>query len=221
MENKNPIILYQREGCPYCQIVRKKLGLLNLPVLLMPVEKRGEDRLELIKISGQRSVPVLVDNGKVITESSAIIEYLDNTYGEGNQKGLPSDEYGLNTLVKGEYEQVLEKTIAALKTEGFGVLTDIDVKKTLKKKIGVDVPGQVILGACNPNFAHQALQAEEDLGLLLPCNVVIREVGQNEYRVSAVNPLKLLSVVGRDDLLPVAAEVKNKMSNVIEEISHI
>ncbi|MBU2511021.1 DUF302 domain-containing protein [bacterium] len=220
MENKNPVILYQREACPYCQIVRKKLELLNLSVLLIPVEERGGDRTELIRVSGQKSVPVLVDNGKVIAESAAIIEYLDNTYGTGDQKRLPSNEYGLSTLIKGTYEEVIEKTISALKTEGFGVLTEIDVKKTLKKKIGVDVPGQVILGACNPGFAHQALQAEEDLGLLLPCNIVVREVGENEYQVSAVNPLKLLSVVGRNDLLPVAAEVKTKMNNVISAVSH-
>jgi uncharacterized protein (DUF302 family) len=132
---------------------------------------------------------------------------------------MKSNDYGLRVLVKGDFEQVVEKTIAALKTEGFGVLTEIDVKKTLKQKIGVDVPQQLILGACNPTLAHQAMQAEADLGLLLPCNVVVREAENGSYWVSAVDPLKLLSVVGRDDLLSIAAAVKSKMATVIETVS--
>lgn len=219
MDRKNPIILYQREGCPFCQIVRKKLGLLNLPVLLVQVEAKGKDRQELFEISGQRSVPVLKDKDQVITESADIINYLEKTYGEGNLERLPSNEYGLATVVKGDYSQIVEKTIAALKVEGFGVLTEIDVQQTLKKKLDVDVPQQVILGACNPNFAHKALEMEEDLGLLLPCNVVVREIAGGEYQVSAVNPMRLLSVVGRDDLLPVAAEVKTKLANAIKSLS--
>jgi uncharacterized protein (DUF302 family)/glutaredoxin len=219
MIKENKLILYQRESCPYCQIVRKKLNLLGLTFLMVPVEKNGEDRQELISISGQQAVPVLVDQGKVLVESSVILDYLDKTYGSGQPEVMSANDYGLKTKVKGSFDDVMAKTVDALKTEGFGVLTDINVKNTLKKKIDVDVPQQTILGACNPKFAHQALQAEEDLGLLLPCNVVVREAEAGFYWVTAVNPLKLLSVVGRDDLLPVAAEIKNKMRNVIHAVS--
>jgi uncharacterized protein (DUF302 family)/glutaredoxin len=219
MANENLLTLYQREGCPYCQVVRKKLNQLGLRVLLVPVEQNGEDRRELKQVSGQQSVPVLVDKDNVIVESTEIMQYLDRRYGNGQSGAMKSNDYGLRVLVKGDFEQVVEKTIAALKTEGFGVLTEIDVKKTLKQKIGVDVPQQLILGACNPTLAHQAMQAEADLGLLLPCNVVVREAENGSYWVSAVDPLKLLSVVGRDDLLSIAAAVKSKMATVIETVS--
>lgn len=219
MNEQNTLILYQRETCPYCQLVRKKLNLLGLRFLLVPVEQNGKDREEVRKISGQQSVPVLVDQGKVLVESNAILDYLDKTYGNGQPAKMPSNDYGLRVKVKGDFNEVVEKTIAALKTEGFGVLTDINVKETLKKKIDVDVPQQVILGACNPKFAHQALEAEEDLGLLLPCNVVVREAEEGYFWVSTVNPLKLLSVAGRDDLLPVASEVKTRMQNVIQTLN--
>jgi len=218
MTEQNTLVLYQRESCPYCQVVRKKLNLLGLRVLLVPVEPKAEDREELKKISGQQLVPVLIDREKVLIESNKILDYLDRTYGTGQPEKMPSNDYGLRVKVKGTFDDVVEKTISVLKTQGFGVLTHIDVKDTLKKKIDVDVPRQVILGACNPNFAHQALQAEEDLGLLLPCNVVVREAEEGYSWVSAVNPLKLLSVVGRDDLLPVAAEVKSRMKNAMETL---
>jgi len=219
MESQQQIKLYQLDHCPYCQAVRQKLESLNLKVLSIPVPKKSDDRQDLFAVSGQKSVPVLVDGEKVLTGSESIINYLDESYGDGKRTVPPANDYGIRVKVKGDFEDVIERTVAALKTVGFGVLTEIDVKATLKKKLGVDVPKQMILGACNPNFAHQAMQAEEDLGLLLPCNVVVREAGENEYWVSAVNPLKLLSVVGRSDMLPVAAEVKQKLSGAIESLA--
>jgi uncharacterized protein (DUF302 family)/glutaredoxin len=216
---KNPIKLYQREGCPYCQIVRKKLSLLELPVLLVPVPQNSEERDELFELSGVRTVPVLVDQDKVIAESQDILKYLDETYGNGVSEQMPSNDYGIRTEIEGHFEEIVEKTTAALKNQGFGVLTDINIKKTLKAKLDVDVPQQVILGACNPKFAYGALEAEADLGLLLPCNVVVREKEPGKVFVTAVNPLKLLSVAGRDDLLPVAKEVKSKLSSAISSLA--
>lgn len=133
---------------------------------------------------------------------------------------MESTDYGIRVKVKGELSEVIEKTTEALKEVGFGVLTEIDVKSTLKKKLDVDVPQQIILGACNPNFAHKAMEAEPDIGLLLPCNVVVREAGEKEFWVTAVNPAKLLSVTGRDDMRSVAEEVKEKLSSAIDSLKN-
>jgi len=215
VETKNNMMLYQRESCPYCQIVRKKLDLLKQPVLLVPVEESGAERLALIKVSGQQQVPVLVDGSTVVNGSGQILAYLDRRAGQTDTGPMPSNKYGLSVTVKGHYDDVIAKTTDALKSEGFGVLTEIDVKTTLKKKIDVDVPRQIILGACNPGFAHRAMLAEPDLGLLLPCNVTVRETGENEFAVSTINPVKLLAIAGREDMLPMAKEVKQKLENAL------
>ncbi|MCP4756098.1 MAG: DUF302 domain-containing protein [Proteobacteria bacterium] len=220
METQKSLTLYQREACPYCQIVRKKLTMLNLPALMVPVERKGEDRKILAEISGQNAVPVLVDGGQVICGSQEILDHLDERHGSGKPEPLTANKYGLKVKVKGSFEEVVEKTTQALKKEGFGIQSEIDISATLKKKIGVDVPQQTILGACNPHFAHQALEAEPDLGLLLPCNVVVRATGNGEFWVTAVNPVKLLAIVGRDDMLPVAKEVKSKMEKALQHLEN-
>ncbi len=104
---------------------------------------------------------------------------------------------------------------AALKDEGFGVLTEIDVRSTLKEKIGADFRPYRILGACNPSLAHQALSTELDIGLLLPCNVVVYEDGEGSSTVSIMDPVRQLEVAGRDDLGPVAADVRQRMQRVL------
>jgi uncharacterized protein (DUF302 family) len=109
----------------------------------------------------------------------------------------------------------IERVREELKEEGFGVLCEIDVQATLKKKLGVDREPYVILGACNPPLAHRALEAEPDLGVLLPCNVVVYERG-GETHVSAVDAERMLSIVGNDELGPVAAEVKERLAAVVE-----
>lgn len=219
METQNSLVLYQRETCPFCQIVRKKLSLLNLPVLLMPVEATGSDRKALIELSGQQKVPVLANGDEVVIGSERILEYLDEQFGQGKSGPMPANNYGLGVTMAGPYEQVVERTIEALKTQGFGVMTEIDIKATLKKKIDVDVPHHIILGACNPGFAHKATTVEPDISLLLPCNVTVRETGENEFAVTAVNPVKLLSMVGREDLLSVALEVKDKLNNAMSSLN--
>ncbi len=110
-----------------------------------------------------------------------------------------------------------EAVTTALSQQGFGVLTEIDVQATMKKKLDVDIPPHVILGACNPSLAHQALQAEADIGLLLPCNVVIREDG-DETVVAAIDPQVMFSVVDREDVAPLAAEVKERLQAALAAI---
>ena len=126
--------------------------------------------------------------------------------------------YQISKVVDLSYDDALEKVTEELKKEGFGVLTEIDVKATLKEKLAVDVPKYKILGACNPPFAHQALKAESGAGLLLPCNVVVYESETGETTVAAINAEAMLSVIGRDDITPIAKEVNKRMTRVIDNL---
>ncbi|OGU72955.1 MAG: ABC transporter ATP-binding protein [Ignavibacteria bacterium RBG_16_34_14] len=125
--------------------------------------------------------------------------------------------YGFSKVVNIPYEEAVEKVTAELKKEGFGVLTSIDVKETLKKKIDVDFKKYVILGACNPLLAHKALQKEEELGLLLPCNIVVYEKGEDTV-VSIFDPMVMMKVVNNKELLLIAQDVKARMERVLEAI---
>jgi uncharacterized protein (DUF302 family) len=117
------------------------------------------------------------------------------------------------------YEEAVERITAALKGEGFGVLTEIDVQATLKAKLGVDFRRYVILGACNPPLAHRALSAEREIGLLLPCNVIVYEQDDGQTVVSALNPMVALGVVDNPALADVAAEVTQKLKGVIDGLA--
>ena len=125
--------------------------------------------------------------------------------------------YGFSKVVDLPYETAVEKVTSELKREGFGVLTTIDVKETLKKKINVDFGKYIILGACNPGLAHKALQAEEELGLLLPCNVIVYEK-ENKTTVSLFNPAIMSEIVDNDSLKPIAGAVKEKLERVFEAV---
>lgn len=116
------------------------------------------------------------------------------------------------------FEQALARTIEALKVEGFGVLTEIDVKETLKKKLGVDHPPYRILGACNPSLAHRALSAAPEVGLLLPCNVTVRQLENGKVEVAMVDPLMMMSVVNHPDLKPVADEARSRLERVAQSL---
>ena len=122
--------------------------------------------------------------------------------------------YGFSKTVNLSYDQTVEKVTDELKREGFGVLTTIDVRETLKKKLNVDFKRYVIFGACNPPFAHQALQAEEEIGLLLPCNVVVYEKGDKTV-VSAFDPMTMLKIVDNPGIKSVAAEIQSRLKRVI------
>ena len=126
--------------------------------------------------------------------------------------------YGISKKTGSGYDETVEKTRAALAKEGFGVLTEIDVKATIKKKLDKDFKRYIILGACNPPFAYKALTAEEEIGLLLPCNVIVYENAEGGSTVSAIDPLVAMSMVKNDSLKEVATEVRKKLVNVINSL---
>ena len=130
-----------------------------------------------------------------------------------------SNDYGMQVKLNVPYEEAVEQATAALKEEGFGVLTEIDVKATLKKKIDADFRRYVILGACNPNLAHQALQSELKIGLLLPCNVIVYETDEGQSMVSIVNPMAMMSVAESEGLQAVARQADEKLSRVVEKLA--
>lgn len=119
------------------------------------------------------------------------------------------------TLGGASFAHVVARTREALAGQGFGVLTEIDVKATLKKKIGVDIDEYLILGACNPNMAHKAMELEPRIGAMLPCNVIVRSVGDREVEVSAIDPLASMEAVDNDDLKSVAGEVRRMLETVV------
>ncbi len=125
--------------------------------------------------------------------------------------------YGISKIVDLTYEEAINKVTEELKKEGFGVLTTIDVKETLKKKLDVDFDKYIILGACNPPFAYKALQAEYDLGLLLPCNVVVYE-RNGKVCVSAFDPMVMTQIIDNPALKEIAQEVRKKLERVIQNI---
>ena len=126
-------------------------------------------------------------------------------------------EYGFSKKTDLPYEEAVEKVTEELKKEGFGVLTTIDVKDTLKKKINVDFRKYIILGACNPPLAHKALESEEQLGLLLPCNVIVYESGSGST-VAFFDPMVMTRIIENEELKTVAQEVQNKMKRVFEAV---
>ncbi len=126
--------------------------------------------------------------------------------------------YGFGQKLSLSYEQAVEAVKAALKTEGFGVLTEIDVRKTLKEKLGADFRPYVIIGACNPPLAHQALSADLDIGLLLPCNVVVYQEGEGSI-VRVMDPEAALGVVPVAGLQPVAAQAKAKLERALAKLN--
>lgn len=128
--------------------------------------------------------------------------------------------YGMTAAVKLPYESAVERVRDALAAEGFGVLTEIDVKATLEKKLGVEFRPYVILGACNPPLAHRALAAERNIGLLLPCNVIVYAADRSgESVVAAVDPEVSLSRVGNEALRPLAADVKERLFRVLDAVA--
>ena len=123
--------------------------------------------------------------------------------------------YYFTKTLRGDFEQTIEKVTEALKSEGFGVLTTIDLKTTLKNKLGVDFYNYKILGACNPPFAYKALQEEDKIGTMLPCNVIVQEKEAGKIEVAAVDPVASMQAISNPALKTIAGEVQRKLQHVI------
>ncbi len=129
-----------------------------------------------------------------------------------------TSQLGIFVRLNTDYETALTQTVEALKAEGFGVLTEIDVKETMKKKLGADVPPYKILGACNPPLAHRALTAAPEVGLLLPCNVTVRQIEDGAIEVGIIDPLTMLGVVVNPALEPIASEARARLERVSQAL---
>jgi uncharacterized protein (DUF302 family) len=128
--------------------------------------------------------------------------------------GNTQNKLGISVQLTADFGTALARTVEALKAEGFGILTEIDVKETMKKKLGVDYLPYKILGACNPSLAHRALETAPEVGLLLPCNVTVRQLGSGAVQVSLVDPMEMMAAVGNPELQPVAREARARLERV-------
>ena len=126
--------------------------------------------------------------------------------------------YYINRVLPIAFDEAIARTKEALKAEGFGVLTEINVQETLKTKIGVDFPKYVILGACNPALAHEALQLENKVGTMLPCNVVVRDAGNGQTEVAAIDPVASMMAINNPALQKAAEVVRSKLARVVAQL---
>ena len=126
--------------------------------------------------------------------------------------------YYLSRMLPVAFDEAVARTMEALKKEGFGVITEIDVKQTLKEKIGVDFPSYRILGACNPALAYEALKLESKVGTMLPCNVVVRDAGNGQTEVAAIDTVASMQAIGNPELKRAAQQVRAKLERVVEQL---
>ena len=227
--------LWQTEWCPASRRVRQRLTELGIDYIARQVPVERENRLLLRERTGSDTIPVLVTiESEVIVGEDAITAYLDTRVpaspeararspegGEGPPP-LPAGgmrmlgtSYTLSALTSQSFDATVERVRDELKSEGFGVLSEIDVQATLHEKLGVDEEPYLILGACNPPLAHQALSAEPDLGTLLPCNVVIYQ-RKGQTHISAIDAEQMLTITGNDNLTEIASQVRAKLAAVVE-----
>jgi uncharacterized protein (DUF302 family) len=129
-----------------------------------------------------------------------------------------TNNYGMRQQLQMSYTDAISAIKAALQEEGFGILTEIDVKETLKKKLDVEHKPYIILGACNPTLAYQGLQTEPELGLLLPCNVIVYDSGDGASTVSILDPMQMMSMADNPDLQPIADEATERLQRVLQQL---
>ncbi|HRL71910.1 MAG TPA: DUF302 domain-containing protein [Flavobacterium sp.] len=127
-------------------------------------------------------------------------------------------EYYFSKTITDSFENAIQKVTKALKSEGFGILTEIDLKATLKKKLDVDFYNYTILGACNPQFAYKALVTEDKIGVMLPCNIIVQEKVAGQIKVSAVDPAASMQAIKNDKLTKIATEISDRLKKVIEQL---
>jgi uncharacterized protein (DUF302 family) len=127
-------------------------------------------------------------------------------------------EYYFSKIINESFESAIEKVTEALKSEGFGILTEIDLKATFKKKLDVDFYNYTILGACNPPFAYEALLTEDKIGTMLPCNVIVQEKVAGQIEVSAVDPVASMQAVENDKLAKIATEIRDRLKKAIDQL---
>jgi uncharacterized protein (DUF302 family)/glutaredoxin len=230
--------LWQTEWCPASRRVRQRLTELGIDYIARQVPVEREQRFLLRERTGSDTIPVLVaTDGEVIVGEDAITVYLDtqvprvaggtSTSPEGGESPPPlpaggmrmlTTSYTLSVTTELPFDAAVERVRDELKAEGFGILSEIDVQATLREKLGVEEEPYLILGACNPPLAHQALSTEPDVGTLLPCNVVVYQ-RDGQTHISAIDAERMLSIVGNDSLASVAAEVRSKLAAVVERAS--
>jgi len=126
--------------------------------------------------------------------------------------------YYFSKTIHASFEEAINRATEALKTEGFGVLTEIKIHEKLKEKLGVDFQRYTILGACNPAFAYKALQAENKIGTMLPCNVIVQDMGKGEIEIAAVNPIESMKAIQNQGLGTVAVQVTEMLKRVVERL---
>jgi uncharacterized protein (DUF302 family) len=144
-----------------------------------------------------------------------MMEWAGVNYGDGRREMM---SYYFAKTISASFDDAVSRTRDALKAEGFGVITEIDVQKTLKTKIDVEFRPYLILGACNPTMAHQALQVEDKVGTMLPCNVVVQERAKGSVEIAAIDPVASMQAIGNPALTEKAAEVAAKLQSVLERI---
>lgn len=126
--------------------------------------------------------------------------------------------YYFSKTINGSFDEVIQKVTEALQKEGFGILTEIDVKATLKKKLDVDFRNYRILGACNPPFAYKALQAEDKVGTMLPCNVIVQEKDAGQIEVAAIDPVASMQAIQNENLAEVAQTIRKKLQHIVDSL---
>jgi uncharacterized protein (DUF302 family)/glutaredoxin len=230
--------LFQTEWCPASRHVRQRLTELDIDYVSRQVPVEREARTALREAIGADTIPALrLENGSAIcrrgihhrlprrTRRRVAQSRSASAEGGGSAPPLPgggmrmlATRYTLSDTTTLPFEEAVERVRRELQAEGFGVLCEIDVQATLKQKLGIEGEPYTILGACNPPLAHQALEAEPELGALLPCNVIVYR-RDGDTHISAVDAERMLSIVGNERLAPIAADVKRRLAGVVARAS--